>query len=210
MKSEYDQAGLRFDPGVTRVERLGEAVVVIKSLFAGEKVTFSGRHYQVTDHTLYPRPVQRPHPPILIGGNAPRVLALAAKEADIVGLTGIMFRKGATERDVSDFRATRVDEQIRFVRDTAGERFESLELNALIQRVIVADDRRRAAEELASRWPQLTPDEILETPYALVGPLDRLVEDLIARRERWGISYYAVHEGNLDTFAPIVARLAGK
>jgi len=85
-----------------------------------------------------------------------------------------------------------------------------LELNALVQRVVVTDDRRRAAEELTSRWTQLTPDEILQTPYVLIGTVDQMVEDLRARRQRWGFSYYTISEPYLDAFAPVVARLGGK
>src|SRR5207244_4753002 len=82
MRSEYEQAGLAFDPGATRVERLGEAVVIVKRLLEGESVTFAGRHYRVTDHSIHPRPIQRPRPPVFIGGHAPRLLMLAAREAD--------------------------------------------------------------------------------------------------------------------------------
>jgi len=94
MKSEYDEAGLCFDTGRTRVERLAEAVPIVKSLLKGEEVTFTGRYYRVIGHRIHPLPVQRPHPPILIGGHGPQLLTLAAKEADIVGLSGIAFRKG--------------------------------------------------------------------------------------------------------------------
>jgi len=209
MQSEYEQVGLPFDPGATRVERLEEAVVIVKRLLEGEPVTFGGRHYRVTGHTIHPRPIQRPRPPVFIGGNAPRLLTVAAREADIVGLTGITFRRGGKEPDVSDFRASVVDERVRLVREAAGDR--SLELNALVQRVIVTDDRRKAAEELAvGRWAQLTPEEILESPYVLVGTVDRIVEDLQARRERWGISYITTHEPFMDALAPIVARLGGR
>jgi len=211
MRSEYEQAGLAFDPGATRVERLGEAVVILKRLLEGESVTFAGRHYRVTGHSIHPRPVQRPRPPVFIGGNAPRLLALAAREADIVGLTGIAFRHGGKEPDVSDFRAAVVDERVRLVRETAADRFDRLELTALVQRVVVTDDRRKAAEELATgRWARLTPDEILASPFALVGTADQMVDDLRARRERWGISYVMTHEPFMDALAPVVARLAGR
>jgi len=211
MQAEYEQAGLAFDPGATRVERLGEAVVILKRLLEGESVTFAGRHYRVTGHSIHPRPVQRPRPPVFIGGNAPRLLALAAREADIVGLTGIAFRHGGKEPDVSDFRAAVVDERVRLVRETAADRFDRLELTALVQRVVVTDDRRKAAEELATgRWARLTPDEILASPYALVGTADQMVDDLRVRRERWGISYVMTHEPFMDALAPVVARLAGR
>ena len=86
IRSEYDQAGFGFDTGGARVARLAEAVAIIKGLLEGEQVSFTGRHYRVTGHRIEPLPVQRPHPPILIGGNGRRLLALAAREADIVGL----------------------------------------------------------------------------------------------------------------------------
>jgi probable F420-dependent oxidoreductase len=212
IQAEYEQAGLRFDRGRTRVERLGEAVTIIKGLLKGEEVTFAGRHYHVTGHSIAPLPVQRPHPPILIGGNGRHLLALAAREADIIGFSGITFRQGgAVPPDLSGWRASSLDERVRLVREMAGdERYSRLEINALVQRVIVTDDRRGAAEELTSRWTQLTPDEILQSPYVLIGSVDQMVEDIQAHRKRWGISYYVVHEPYLDDFAPVVARLAGR
>jgi probable F420-dependent oxidoreductase len=186
MKAEYDQAGLRFDRGGVRVERLAESVAIVKRLFEGETVTFVGRHYRVTAHKIYPLPAQRPRPPILIGGNGPRLLTLAAGEADIVGLTGITFAGGGVQRDLSGFRAAGVDERVKLVRTAAGARFDQLELNALVQQVIVTDDRRGAAETLARRWPELGADDILESPFALLGTVDEIVAQLVARRARWG------------------------
>jgi len=208
-KSEYDEVGLAFDPGATRVERLGEAVDVIKRLLVGEPVSFHGNHYRVTDHTIHPRPVQRPRPPIFIGGSAPRLLRLAAQEADIVGMTGIAFRQGGAVRDISDWKAANVDARVQLVKGAAGDRYERLELSALVQRVVVTDDRRKAAEELTRRWQQLSREELLESPYVLLGTADQIADDLRARRQRWGISYYVVFEPYLEAFAPVIARLAG-
>ena len=208
MKAEYDQAGLGFDPGAVRVERLGESVAIIKRLWAGEPVTFAGRHYRVSEHRIHPRPLQRPHPPLFIGGNAPRLLRLAAAEADIVGLSGIAFLRGGAERELSGFTAAGVDARIALVRQAAGARFEGLELNALVQRVVVTDDRRKVAEELARQWPQLQPAEILESPHLLVGSVEEMVEALHARRQRWGLSYHLIFEAYADAFAPVLACLA--
>src|SRR5204863_9986480 len=143
IRSEYDEAGLRFDTGRVRVERLAEAAAVIKALLRGDEVNFSGAHYQVAGHTIAPLPIQKPHPPILIGGNGPRLLALAAREADIVSFSGITFRDGgASPPDVSAWRAPAVDERVRLVREAAGkERYARIEFNALVQRVIVTEDR---------------------------------------------------------------------
>jgi probable F420-dependent oxidoreductase len=212
IRAEYQQIGLDFDRGAVRVERLTEAVTILKGLLRGERVTFAGRHYRVTGHTISPLPVQKPHPPILIGGNGPRLLTLAAREADIVGLSGITFgRGGAAPPDLSGWRVSGVDESVRLVREAAGDdRFAELELNALIQRVIVTDDRHRAAGELTNRWTQLSAEEILQSPYVLIGTVEQMIEDLEARRERWGISYWVIFGLYVDALAPVVARLAGK
>jgi len=211
IKSEYDEAGLPFASGRVRVERLAEAVTVIKRLLNGEAVTFAGQHYQIAGHTIAPLPIQKPHPPILIGGNGRRLLTLAAREADIVGFSGITFRDGgASPPDLSAWRIRGVDERVRWLREGAGEQhFARLEIGALIQRVLVTDKPRATAEELSRRWPQLNADDILQTPYLLIGSAQQMAENLVARRDRWGISYYVLRETYLDDFAPVVAQLAG-
>ena len=157
IKAEYDEAGLRFDSGRVRVERLAEAVEMIKRLLSGEAVTFAGQHYQIAGHTIAPLPIQKPHPPILIGGNGHRLLTLAAKQADIVGFSGITFRGGgASPPDLSAWRMQGVDERVQWVREAAGEqRLAQLEAGALVQRVIVTDKPRAAAEELTHRSQSL-------------------------------------------------------
>ena len=209
VKAEYDEAGLRFDRGALRVERLGEAVSIIKGLFAGEAVTFTGRHYRVAGHTLYPPPVQRPRPPVLVAGNGPHLLALAAREADIVGFSGITFVQAGSTPDVSAFMAAAVDERVRLVREAAGARFDELELNVLVQRVVETEDRRGAAKELAERWPALSADDILASPFVLLGTIDDMASQLVAQRLRWGFSYYIVFDSVLETFAPLVDRMTG-
>jgi probable F420-dependent oxidoreductase len=98
IQSEYEQAGLRFDAGGTRIERLAEAVTLIKGLLKGEEITFAGRHYRVTGHTIASLPVQKPHPPIVIGGNSPRLLTLAAQEADIMSRSGVVATNSLPEQ----------------------------------------------------------------------------------------------------------------
>jgi len=210
MRIEYDQAGLRFDRGGIRVERLAESVSIIKGLLGGDEINFVGQHYHVTSHRIYPLPVQRPRPPLIIGGNGPRLLALAAREADTVNLTGITFTRGGTTLDMSGWKVAGVDERLRVIRDAAGGRFGALELSAQVQRVIVTDRPREAAEELQKTWKQISVDEILAAPFVLIGTVDEMVEALRARRDRWGISYFVTFEPFLDALAPVVARLNGK
>jgi probable F420-dependent oxidoreductase len=212
IRSEYEEAGFAFDRGAVRVARLAEAVAIIKDLLGGERVTVAGKFYHVADHVIAPLPAQRPRPPILIGGNGRELIALAAREADIVGLSGITFRSGgAAPPDLSGWRAAEIDARIELIQQAAGEEgFTRLKIEALLQRVIVTDDRRHAAEELTVRWPQLNANEVLEAPYVLIGTVDQIIEDLLARRERWRISSYTVQEPYMEALAPAVAQLSGK
>jgi probable F420-dependent oxidoreductase len=209
MQSEYDEAGIPFDPASVRVERLAESVTIVKGLLEGQTVTLDGRYYKVAGHRIFPAPIQKPRPPVLIDGNGRTLLSLAAREADIVGFAGLRHQKGGTEVDLSGFKAAAVDERVAWVRSEAGARFDDLELNVLTQRVVVTDDREQAAAELSSQWPQLTPEDVLETPFLILGTVEQIVETLQARRERWGFSYHVVWDTLAEAMAPVVARLAG-
>ena len=209
LRAEYDQTGIPFEAPGTRVERLEEAVTIIKGLLAGERVTFAGRHYTIADLEGRPTPVQRPHPPIAIGGGGRRTLTLAAREASIVGLVPRARRDGSG-LDLSDLSDAATREKLEWVRSAAGDRFDSLEIHALIQAVAVtvAEQRTAAADRLASRF-RVARDVVLETPYVLVGTIEEMCETLRQRRERYGISYLTVFERDMEAFAPVVARLAG-
>ncbi len=207
-RSEYAGMGLSFDPFAVRTARLAESVAIISRLLSGEVVTFSGEHYQLVQQRIYPAPVQQPRPPLLVGGNSRAVLTFAGQQADIVGFTG--FGQTRSERVVlSGITADATAERVAWVREAAGTRFERLELNVLLQAVIVTDDRETAARSSMERLPGLTVAEILESPYLLLGTVDEMAEQLRARRERFGFSYYVVFEAAVDALAPVVARLAG-
>ena len=207
LREEYDQTGIPFDAPGTRIERLEEAVTIIKRLLAGERVTFAGRHYAIADLEGRPTPVQRPHPPIAIGGGGRRTLTLAAREATIVGLVPRARRDGSG-LDLADLGDAATREKLEWVRAAAGARFDSLELNTLIQAVAVADQRNAAADQLAARF-KVDRDVVLETPYVLLGTVKEISETVWRRRERYGFSYLTVFERDMEAFAPVVARLAG-
>jgi len=207
LRSEYDQAGIPFDAPATRVERLEEAVTIIKGLLAGERVTFSGRHYTIADLEGRPTPIQRPHPPIAIGGGGRRTLTLAAREASIVGLVPRARRDGSG-LDMTDLSDAATREKIDWVRAAAGARFDALELHALVQAVAVGGQRTVAADQLADRF-KVALEVVLETPYVLLGTIEQICDTLRQRRERYGISYVTVFERDMEAFAPVVERLAG-
>ena len=208
--ADFEQAGLCLGSPRERIERLEEALQVIKGLFAEAPLTYAGRHYAVKGLVGTPRPVQRPRPPIMVAGGGRRMLSLAAREADIVGLLPRAPADGSDPaRNLADGSAAATAQKIAWLREAAGERFNHLELSVLVKGVLIDDDRRGTAGVLAA-WLGSTPEVVLETPYLLVGTLDQIVADIEARRERYGISYLVVPHRYLEEFAPVVARLAGR
>ena len=207
LRSEYDEAGITFDPPGLRVGRLEEAVRIVKGLFADEPLHFAGRYYHVNGLTGLPRPVQRPHPPLVIGGGGRRVLSLAAREADVVSFAP-RAKVDGSGLDRADITAAAVDQKVAWVREAAGDRFASLEINLLVQAVAVTDERAPAIEGLVKRF-EATPEVVESSPFVFVGSVDRISETLRERRERYGISYWVVFEVAMEAFAPVVARLRG-
>jgi len=203
MQSEYDEVGLRFDDGKTRVSRLEEAVAIIEPLLRGETVEVEGSHYRVRGHRAFPVPTDGRRLPLLIGGNGPRVHALAARAADAVGFVGFTHRERGRRVDLSTFTPEALDAQVAHVQDVAGSRFDELELNALLQQVVVTDDPEGVVVTMAERTG-VPPAQLLRSPYLLVGPVDQLADALLERRERFGITYWVAFVGFLDGMTEVM------
>ena len=212
-KSDYTERGMPFDSPGVRIERLEESVRLLKQLFSGAPVTHAGKYYTTENLVSKPMPVQGPHPPILIGGGAPRMLALAAREADIVSLNLKTTSDGGL--DFSSLTAEATQQKVGWVREAAGERFEQLELNNPVLQVTVTESREAAAADFLKGWGPLgesvSPAQLLGSPHVLIGSVEQIVDDLQMRREQFGLSYITILGGarNPDAFAPVVARLAG-
>lgn len=197
---EYAEIGLRFDPARVRVARLEESAQLLRRLFDGEEVTFTGTHYQVVAHRLAPPR----RPALLIGGNGNRVLALGARYADIVGFTGTGRTRPDGQNHDIEWERDQIDAKVAVVREAAGARIVDLELNALVQYVEITPDRRASAERLSARI-EVDPDILLGAPYLLIGTIGEIVEQLHRDRERWGFSYYVTRDPAQT--APIIAAL---
>jgi probable F420-dependent oxidoreductase len=209
-KHDYDQLGMPFDAPGVRVDRMVEAVEIIRDLLSGKTVTYAGRYYQLTEATCYPSPVQTPHPPLVLGGGSRRILSLAGKLADMVN---VHTNLGDARRDDPSFRPDLGPEsamkRFGWVRKGAGDRFGEIELGLRLFMTAVTDQRASAAAELGARW-QLDEDHVLESPYALVGSVDAIADELVRRREQYGASYFLWNEPELETMAPVVKRLTGR
>jgi len=211
MQSEYEQAGLAFATPRVRIDRLIEALQVIKGLFSEDPVTFAGIHYQITNMRGHPSPVQRPRPPILLGGSGKRILSVAAREADIVGIIPRgMVEPGSLQRiDLADMGSTSVAQKVAWIREAAAERFQDLELNLFIMDMALTGPRGDGADQLAHRFA-LSREQVGEIPHLLAGTVDQISEQLREAREEYGISYLALFEEHMEQFAPIVAHLANQ
>lgn len=208
MSSDYDQAGITMEPPKVRVDRMEEAITVLKQAFADGPHDFAGVHYSVTGYDGLPKPVQKPHPPFLIGGGARRVLSIAAREADIVGINP-SIPNGAVDADAARTGlAERTDQKVAWVKEAAGDRYADLELNMLTFANIVTDDRPAALESMAPLFG-VSPDEVADYPHAWIGSVDQICADLQARRDRWDVSYLTVQAAAMESMAPVVAALAG-
>ena len=194
MKSEYDAAGIAFDDGGIRVSKLEESARLIRSLLDGEAIDFDGTHYRVhaeAGSLVAPPPARVP---MLIGGNGTRVLQLAGRMADIVGLAGFSHDRNATKVELTHFDAAGLENRIAVVRAAAGDRFEEIELNALIQFVVQTNDREASAAELAAVFGGISPEFVLDSPFVLLGTHEQMAETLTDRQQRFGVSYWTVFD----------------
>jgi probable F420-dependent oxidoreductase len=208
MTTDYEQAGIPLDrPGV-RIDRLAEAITIMKGLFADEPVSFAGEHYTITGHVGTPKPLQKPGPRFLLGGGGKRMLTLAAQQADIVGIN-VSLAAGVIDASAGpNATAEATEEKLRWLAEAAGDRFDDLELNTRVHLAAVTDDRIGLATIVAPALG-LSPEAALESPHALAGTVEQLIDTIVERRERFGLSYITVGIDAVESFAPIVAQLAG-
>jgi probable F420-dependent oxidoreductase len=212
---DYGQLGIVLQPPGTRVSRFEEAVRIIKGLFADEALTLKGNYYTINDLNGLPKPCQKPHPPLLLGGGSKRILSFAAREANIVGINPKTTAEGGL--DFSSITPEATEQKIAWVREAAGARFRDLELNILVF-PIVTDQRRQAAEQKLRDFEMPTDEDridwMLASPHFPFGTVEQIIEDLQSCRERFGLSYFAVGEyfqaDVMERFAPVIASLAGK
>ena len=207
MKPEYTQSGIPFDPPGVRIARLEETLQLLTQLFTGQPVTYTGQYYQVQELALPPVPVQQPHPPLVIGGGSRKILNLAGKYADIVGITNRALPDGA--KDLEDLTAEAMERKVGWIREGAGDRFAQIELNMICGRVIITDDREAAAAEMTTHLP-LSVEQILDAPAILIGSTEQIISILQERRERFGVSNIVIIEPMMEAFAPVVAALSGR
>jgi len=212
MKWEFDEAGIAWEPHGVRADRLSATIGELSRLFAGDGYE---QQAELRQRLGFPPllPVQHRGfgghgPPLLVGGSGDRVLRIAAETADIVGIGGLFQIRGQPPGVFRLCTAAEADDRVRFARDCAGERADKIEWHALTQLVMVTGDRRKAAADLVEQYRgTVTAEEILETPFLFVGTIEEMADQVIRNRDRYGFTYYTVHEPYLDAFAPVIDRI---
>lgn len=190
IESEFDDAGIPFPPARNRVAYLEQTITELRRRF--------------TDTGHYPQTVQRPGPPLWLGGRGNRMLTLAAREANIIGFSGFEAGKDGVTGYLSDIEG--ISERVNYTRDLLGERLSEVELNILVYRVSVTKNRRSEAARLGP-VRGLSSDEMLDVPTVLIGTPKQISDQLLEYRARFGFTYITVAEFNLDALAPVIAEL---
>ena len=205
--TDYRQLGLPYDEPRVRVDRLVESVGIVKRLLRGEVVTHAGTHYHLDRARLAPLPVQRPHPPLIIGGGGPRMLRFAAREADVVGLLPQFDPRGRPIVAQATDAATRAKAAL--VREAAGDRWPSIDVNILVFYAGLVGGREGPVTS-ALNAAKAAAVSLVGTPYVLHGTPGRVRDILLRRREAWGLNSYTIAAGSMESMAPIVEALAGR
>jgi len=208
-QAEYAALGIPFDRPSVRIARLEEAVRAIRALLAGEAVSEHGEHYQLQGLSVRPRPVQAGGVPIVLGGGGRKMLSLAGRLGDIVSVAA--ENNGRTDPSVLGPGITRavVENQIGWVRDAAGARFDRIELNLRVRMAAIGVDREAEARAGAVGM-DCSADDLLGSPFCLLGGVDEVADQLLRTRDELGISYFTISQRHMEQMAPVVARVAGR
>ncbi len=202
--ADYAKTGMPFDAIGVRITRLEESLKVLKGLFSDGPFSFQGEHYTIENYDAYPKPLQRPLP-ILVGGGGLRMLGIACREADIISLSPHMG--GGLVGSSQTMGPNTVDSKVAFIEEHTSGR--SVERHIRLWNVLPTRDRDREARAMAEARG-MTVQEVRESPYLLIGTAEQMVEDLRARRERWGFSYYSVAAPAMEEFAVVVEQVGGR
>ena len=208
MNTDYEQSGIPKDRDGVRIARMAEALEIFKGLWSNEPFSYAGTHYTIDGLDGLPKPATPGGPPILIGGGGRKVLGIAARYADIIGINPSIASGRVDSAAALDAMADRFDEKVQWVKDAAAERFDDIELNALVFLVNITDDQAGALAQMAPLF-RVEPEVLAETPLAWIGSEDQIIEKLHAMRERWGLSYFVLQKDGADALADVVAKVTG-
>jgi len=211
METDYQQAGMSYDRPGLRIERLAEALGIITGMWKGDGFSYSGRHFRVRE---IPRAAELPEgsrPTVLIGGGGRRMLTLAGRYGDIVGINPTLVEGKVTAQTPADLAPERVREKVEWVRDAAraaGRDADAIELNSLVF-VVAITDRPQGIREALAKNSGMTVEQVADCPLFLTGSASEIRERLEKRREQTGISYVAIQGRDMEIVERFAAEVAG-
>ena len=212
LQREYEAMGVPWDRAGIRLDRMEETLTLIRQHLGPDQVDVDGEHLRASGFEGLPKPAKG-MPPIMIGGGAKRVLRIAGREADIVSLNFDNSSGKIGPDGVGSSTAALTAGKIDFIRAGASQRsdgkaFDDIEIEIGAYFTIVTDQRDATLGKMAPMF-QLEPEQFAEHPHALIGSVDEICDQLVARRETYGISYVTFGASAASSVAPIVERLAG-
>ncbi len=209
VRVEYDGLGIAMAGPAERIAKVGEYVAMLRAHWAGEQLDIDTPNTHASGFAGRPLPAQRPGPPIMIGGGAPKILGLAGRVADIVSINFNNASGRLGGASVASSGADETAEKVGWIREAAGDRFDAIELEIGGYFVAVGDHAAASLDAMSARFG-VSPAAFATHPHALIGSVEQVCETLLERRERYGISYVTVAQRHVDEFAPVVAALAGR
>ncbi|KAA0024642.1 LLM class F420-dependent oxidoreductase [Antrihabitans cavernicola] len=218
-KEEFEKGGIAYDSPAVRIEKLDETLTILDVLLRGQECNFDGKHYRIKGLKGSPRPRQGPRPPIAVGAGGPKMLALAAKHADIISVAAPTDSEGKVL--VSGVTMDKTIERVNLIREAAGERFDDIELSWTITMIVITDDREQVAEMALNALDTgivpniaadvtLSSDDILGSPYIAIGTFEEIADQIRDVRAKTSMSYVGVFPTQMDAFAPIIPLLRGE
>jgi len=210
LQDDYKALGANYGPPLVRVARLEEALRVIRAFFAGGLVAFDGEYYKLDGLEALPPVTRGPHPPILVGGGGAKILDLAGRYADIVGLHPRMGPGGFNQTAADQLSKSGIEEKLGLVAASAARAGKPApEIQMTCWDVNIRNVQVTSVKPTFSDYIATHPDRFSNSPVSLRGDIEKCVDDLHRWNEELGISYWNLG-GRLDAVAPIVAQLSNE
>jgi len=199
---DYNMAGIPFDKPRVRIERLDEALTIIRNMWTREKTTFVGKHYRIKDMVRAGELPEGEIPQIIVGGGGRRLLGVAGKHADIVGIHHKIPGGSFSGDSVVDTTLSKVKQRIEWVRESArksGRNLGDIEYQILFDYPEITEEPGPVYERWAKKYG-ISVHEVKDCPLILVGSVDEVVDKLTMIREETGISYMVFGPRNSELF----------
>ncbi|MGO9058517.1 MAG: LLM class flavin-dependent oxidoreductase [Candidatus Binataceae bacterium] len=202
-REELEAYGFGAPTDRERIDRMDEAIRVLKAMWTQDEPSYRGRYYAIDKAYNFPKPLQKPHPPIMIGGAGTRVLEIAAREADIVNVVSAAITTNPGE-SAPKFDKPQLRRRLEILHDfarAAGREPESIEISSFPFAFISRDKTEADAmgARIAQRNGYAGVDEARQAPGLLLGTPQEIRRELRSRIEEFNMTYHMVSLPNPES-----------